>query len=498
MAFSFPPDQAWLPLPAAQWNAESARHLLRRAGWTALPEDVDRAVREGLDPTLDRLFPERPPYFAKPAAVARLQAEMPAMLRQIRQAKGMERRELQRNRLQHGRMALQNMSLEWLTYAATPANSAFAKWTLFLSDVYVVSAQKVQNPAMIYDHFDIIARHGFGRAPALTKAISRSPAMVIYLDLNQSKRQAPNENFAREMFELFVLGEGNYTEHDIKESARAFTGYRANFLTGEFHYYPRLHDPTEKTIFGETGRFTGDDVIDLAYRQPAAGAFVPHEMVKFYLSDTPLPPEYLAALGVEWRRTGYDLRWLAKRFFASQLFYAPEFRANFIKSPIQFVLGLHQDLRLDLPPLARMTINPMREMGQWLFFPPNVRGWVGGHRWIDSATITARRQVVELAFRPLPERILNADEVRDLDDARDNGLTNFSVTNEALAPLVRITPAQAAAKLTGEYLAPAVNDGYRAELAAFIAAAGRAPARHLQIVRRAAATVLQTPEYQLC
>src|SRR4029077_9127772 len=137
-------------------------------------------------------------------------------------------------------------------------------WVLFLSDVYVVSAEKIRNTAHLFEHFDILARHGLGPAPALTKAVSRSPAMVIYLDLNQSQRRAPNENFARELFELFVLGEGNYTEQDIKEAARAFTGYRAQPLDGGFRYVENQHDPTDKTVFGKTGKFTGDEVIDLA------------------------------------------------------------------------------------------------------------------------------------------------------------------------------------------------------------------------------------------
>lgn len=321
--------------------------------------------------------------------------------------------------------------------------------------------------------------------------------MVIYLDLNQSQRHAPNENFARELFELFILGEGNYTEHDIKESARAFTGYRAQPLVGEFRYVPAQHDPTPKTIFGVTGEFTGDDVIDLAYRQRAVASFLPHEMVKFYLSDTPLPPEYLAALGDEWRTNGFNLQWLAHQFFGSQLFFAPEFRANFIKSPIQFYLGLVQDLQLDVAPIARMNLNPLRQMGQWLFFPPNVRGWVGGRNWINSATITARRQLVEMVFAPINERALNADELVDLTAARSNGINNFTVSDKQLEPLAQASATDAAAKLSGDFLPMPTTPEFRSDIEQFIATEHN-PKQRAHVIRRAAATVLQSPEYQLC
>jgi uncharacterized protein (DUF1800 family) len=496
MPLSFPPDKAWHRLPAQNWNRESAAHLLRRASWTATPVEIDRAVHDGLDATLDRLFPPEPKLMPKPRALVRLEEISPTLLRESREKTGEERLQVQRELQERGRLALQELSLRWLNYAAQPDAAAMAKWTLFLSDVYVVSAEKVRNASLIYEHFDILGRHGLGTAPALTKAISRSPAMVIYLDLNQSQRKAPNENFARELFELFVLGEGNYSEADIKESARAFTGYRAQPLLGQFQYVALQHDSTPKTIFGETGPFTGDDVIDLAYQQKAAAAFLPHEMVKFYLSDSSLPPEYLAAIGVSWREAGFDLRWLTRTFFSSQLFFAPEFRGTFIKSPIQFYLGLVQDLQIDVAPIPRMTLNPLRQMGQWLYYPPNVRGWVGGKNWINSATITARRQLVEMVFTPINERSLNADELVDLTAARSNGASDFTVPDANLSPLMDMSPRDVAAKIAAEFLAPNGTEEVRTGVEQFLITAESA--QRLRTIKRALATVLQSPQYQLC
>jgi uncharacterized protein (DUF1800 family) len=496
---ALPPALAWQPLPGAEWNAEAARHLLRRAGWTARRAEVEQAEREGLAATLDRLFPANPALFPAPVQVTRFAEEVPVYAERERQAQAPEERRLiQRERREHAQTAMQDMSLRWLAYAAQPANAAFAKWTLFLSDIYVVGFDKVQNPPFIHQHFDLLARQGLGSAPALAKAVSRSPAMMLYLDLNQNRREAPNENFARELFELFLLGEGNYTEADIKEAARAFTGYRLRPATGEVLFVANQHDSGPKTVFGQTGDLKGDDVIDLAYAQPAAGAFVPHEMVKFYLADAMLPPEYLHALGDSWRTEGgYDLRWLARRFFGSQLFFAPEFRGEFIKSPIQFYLGMLQDLDLDVVPLARFVLNPLRQMGQVLYTPPNVRGWVGGRAWVNSASLAARRTLVELLFTPLDERKVNADEQLDLVAAHTNGVDRFTVADETLKPLAALPAPAAVQALETDYLPIASEPSFTASLAGFITA-GENPAEHMRRIRRATITLLQSPEYQLC
>ena len=497
MNLPFAATAAWQPLPATGWNAEAARHLLRRAGWSAVPAEVARATTEGLAATLDRLFPAAPIPFPEPRLVAHLRAATPEIARNLAgAAEGMEKQRLQREARERTQLAMLDMSIKWLQFAVEPANMAFAKWVFFLSDVYVVGVDKVKNAALIWEHFDILTRHALGGAPALAKAVSRSPAMVAYLDLNQSKRGAPNENFARELFELFLLGEGHYTENDIKEAARAFTGYRQQF--GVFRAAPGQHDPSAKTIFGQTGRFTGDDVIDLAFQQPAAGSFLPHELVKFYLSDAPLPAEYLADLGTWWRGHHYELRALALRFFGSQLFFAPEFRGDFIKSPVQFYLGLVQDLGLSVAPLPRQVLVPLRQMGQMLFNPPNVRGWVGGRTWINSATLAVRRQLVEALFAPVNEDQLNADEQLELVAARANGISNFTVPDTWLAPLASLAPAAAADQLLANFLALPAAPSFRDSVRQFLATDHAAGPPGLRRLRRAAVTLLQSPEYQLC
>jgi uncharacterized protein (DUF1800 family) len=497
MSLSLAPRDAWTPLPASQWDANAARHLLRRAAWSAQPAEVERAVREGLRATLERLFPAEPARLEKPRLIARFEASTMSMQLQMIGTTGDDRLRKQRELQERARQGVQELTIKWLQHASQTETAAFAKWVLFLSDVYVVSAEKVRNAGVVFQHFDILAEHGLGPAPALTKAVSRSPAMVIYLDLGQSQLRAPNENFARELFELFVLGEGNYTESDIKEAARAFTGYRTR-PDGVFRFEARQQDLREKTIFGAKGKFTGDEVIELAYSQPAASTFLPREMARFYLSDESLPKEHVVALGDMWRQSGFELGALLRQFFGSRMFYAPEFRGNQIKSPLQFYLGLMQDLKLDIAPIPRLTVLPLRQMGQALFYPPNVRGWVGGRQWINSATLTARRQFVEQLFNPLDEATLNADEQIELVAARSNGHDRFTAPENAFAALADLDPGEAAVRLTRDLLGAGTATETASSIEKFLVSGGGDRPQRLRRLRRAAITLMQSPEYQLC
>ncbi|MGC4071896.1 MAG: DUF1800 domain-containing protein [Nibricoccus sp.] len=490
------PADAWQPLPASAFDAAAARHLLRRATWSAQPDEVERAVRDGLPATLARLFPAEPVSLAKPKLVERLEDDTPDFAKRLKDAPPEQKRVLQKEARDRSQQAMQDMSIKWLQFAASPATAAQEKWVLFLSDVYVIGYEKVKNAAHVFDHNATLRQYAFRNAPALTKAVSRSPAMVRYLDLQESKRDAPNENFARELFELFVLGEGNYSEKDIKEAARAFTGYRQRY--GQFEFVPRQHDDRPKTVFGKTAPFTGDGVIDLAYKQPAAATYLPHELARFYLTDDPLPPEYLPALGAWWSAQSFDLRALTHRFFGSQLFFSPSYRGNYIKSPIQFYLALTQDLQLDVAPLARQVLGSLRQMGQTLYNPPNVRGWVGGRQWINSATLGSRRQLVQTLFNPINEANLNADEQVEIVAARAEGKDRFVVDSDRLKTFATLTPEQIASRFLDTFLPGTVDPAYRSEVTGFLTTDGRSAAQLAPRIRNTAITLLQSPEYQLC
>ena len=497
MKLDLSPQDAWQPLPDSQWNEDAARHLLRRAGWAAQPPEVARLMKDGLKPSLDRLFPAKANLLPAPRLISNYQAAAPGYVKKLKEADSREQRQvLQREQRERQQQAMQDLSIKWMQFASRPENAATEKWAYFLSDVYVVSQEKVNNPYFVHLHSDTLRQGGLGPAPALTKAISRDPAMIRFLDLQDSRKGAPNENFARELFELFVLGEGNYSEDDIKEAARAFTGYRLR--DESFNFAPSQHDDTAKTVFGKSGKFTGDDVIDLAYTLPAAGRFVPQEMGKFYLSEEVLSPAYLAPLGEWWASTGYDLRQLAQRFFGSRLFFDPAFRGNYIKRPIQFYLGLVQDLNINVAPYPRHSLSTLRLMGEELYRPPNVRGWVGGRLWINSGTLNARRQLVETLFATVNEDNLNADEQVDLVAARSQGIGTFTVTEERLDKMLQsMSPEQITDRFLDYFLPVKVNATFHDNVLAFLTAE-KDESKRIPRLRSTAVTLLQSPEYQLC
>jgi uncharacterized protein (DUF1800 family) len=485
------PYEAWQPLPAAQWDEAAARHLLQRIGWAASPAETARALADGPLPTLKRYFAKMPD-FPKPALIAGVEREGPQMVRRAREGDEQQRRLALQEARERSREALLDLTVKWLQLAARPESAPAEKWLLFLQDVWVVGIEKVRNSALIFQHQDLLRKVALANYPLVAKAMSRSPAMIVYLDLQQSQRDAPNENFARELFELFTLGEGNYTEADIKEAARAFTGYRQR--NGEFAFVARQHDGSRKTVFGEKGAFTGDDVIDLVFKKPAAGVFLPREMAKFYLTDEPLPAAHLDALGAAWAKAGYDLGKLIGVFFTSRLFYAGEYRGNFIKSPLHYYLGLLQNLDLSVVPLPRQLTGAFRQMGQMPFGPPNVRGWVGGKNWINSVTLATRRRVAEALLTPLNEENLNADERLDLDAAYAEGITNFTLSDEKLAAWAALPPDKRARELVTLCLPQAAGSGLEAKLRQHFAAAGNAA----NATRQALAALLTSPDYNLC
>ena len=486
--------EAWQPLPATDWNEAAARHLLQRVGFSATPPELARALQDGPVRTVERYFSAMP-ELPKPRQISNIERDYEAIFQRLNTGTPEEKRMAQQDARERSRDAMFDFTIKWLQLASRPENSPAEKWLLFLSDVWVVGVEKVKNSALIYQHQNILRQGALGSAVRLAKAVSRSPAMVVYLDLQQSRQEAPNENFARELFELFTLGEGNYTENDIKQAARAFTGYRQR--SGEFAFVPRQHDNGSKTVFGHTGQFSGDDVIDLVFRQPAAGTFLPKEMIRFYLTETPLPVELTNALGTWWAEEGYDLRKLAVRFFSSRVFFEPAYRDGYIKMPVQFYLGLLQDLDLSVAPLPRQLIGSLRAMGQMPFDPPNVRGWVGGRSWINSATLAARRQLIQALLSPLNENNLNGDERIELAASYADGISNFTLDQGKLADWAKLPAADRAKQLVRRYVPDLADTDMEKQVAAFLDRSV-AHSQAAGATRAALATLLESPNYQLC
>jgi hypothetical protein len=218
--------------------------------------------------------------------------------------------------------------------------------------------------------------------------VLRDPAMMLYLDTQSSKKGRPNENFAREVMELFTLGEGHYTEQDVREAARAFTGYEFRRIDGTVRHNKRQWDEGEKTVFGKKGRFTGDDVIDLIFEKPEAARLMAGKLWEYFAAEDP-PPAAVDALADSFRRANYEVAPLLREIFLSKPFYSDAVVRNQIKCPIQFLVQLLKQLELREAPRAYTQFS-QEQLGQVLFQPPNVAGWDWGKAWINTNTLLTR------------------------------------------------------------------------------------------------------------
>ena len=251
------------------------------------------------------------------------------------------------------------------------------RMVLFWHNHFTSSLNKVRWPHLLYHQNALFRRLATGNFAELLRAVARDRAMLLYLDSQTNRVGQANENFARELLELFTLGEGQgYTERDIREAARAFTGWMVNPGTGEFTVARRFHDTGSKTFLGRTGRFDGDDIIDIVLDQPRIAEHICEILWRAFVSDTP-DAGAVRRLAAVFRRSGYELRPTLRALFLSAEFRAPANRGVLTKSPVDVVAGTLRFMdALDID--RKKGVRVLRAMGQDLFDPPNVKGWPGG------------------------------------------------------------------------------------------------------------------------
>jgi uncharacterized protein (DUF1800 family) len=260
--------------------------------------------------------------------------------------------------------------------------------------------------------------------------------MLIWLDTRESRKDHPNENFAREVMELFTLGIGNYTETDVQQGARAFTGYRIDPRDETFRYAPFQHDDGNKQFLGQNGPFTGDDVIDIILQQPACAEFITKKLWTFYAYEDP-EPALVSSLAWNFRNSSYEIRPLMNAIFRSAEFYSPDAIRSQIKSPVQWVVQTSKVLETPLPrPL--IAINALRQLGQVPFAPPNVKGWDGGRAWITTSTLLYRYNMANFAIGNGP---LHMEPLRRA-AAANGGKAAFDVQNYQGPDLGKVVPQQ--------------------------------------------------------
>lgn len=299
-------------------------------------------------------------------------------------------------RTQH-REDLKKLNIAWFNQMVNTTSVLHEKMALFwhghfaCRDVNVIYQQKLLH---------IIRSNALGNFGTLLKQVSQSASMISFLNNQQNKKQHPNENFAREVMELFTLGRGNYTEQDIKEAARAFTGWSYS-LDGEFVFRKNNHDNEEKTFFGETKNFSGDDILNKLLENKQTAIYITTKIYKFFVNDTP-NAKNITWLSERFYKNNYDIKLLLKDIFTSQWFYNSENINSNIKSPIELLVGIQNTIPMVIQkPETILLIQ--RSLGQILFYPPNVAGWPGYKNWIDTSSLMIRMQIPRLLknFEPI-------------------------------------------------------------------------------------------------
>ncbi len=251
-------------------------------------------------------------------------------------------------------------------------------------------ATRIQQSLFNKDIIEVFRKNALGNFKDMVFEVSKSPAMLNFLNNQQNKKARPNENFARELMELFTLGRGNYTEKDIRESARAFTGWSYNSL-GEFVNNEKQHDSEEKEFLGKTGNFDGTDIINMILEKPECAHFITEKIYKFFVNETP-DEKIVRSLSQKFYKSNYDIMALADEIFLSDWFYSEKNIGAKIKSPVELIVGIRRIMPMDLQ--NKDTIyNFEKILGQELLQPPNVAGWPTGLAWIDSSTLLLRMKI---------------------------------------------------------------------------------------------------------
>ncbi len=381
---------------AGAWNARLAAHLLRRAGFGGSPADVDRAAAGSMNAAVEALlhFPSTDALPAEPQLIDDLEgrplattmpaAETTPAADAATTAIVEARRQRQMLRRQQDRADV----TWWLNRMLASPAPLQEKLTLYLHGHFATANNtKGVYGLDIVEQNQLLRRYALGNWRELTHDVARDRAMLKWLDNARNVKAHPNENFARELMELFTLGIGNYTEADVRESARAFTGYTFRRRTGEFFFNAQQHDDGSKTFLGKTGNLNGDDVIDIVFAQPAAPKYFAKRLLEFFVYSDP-EPALIDALAATIRANDFNMAPVFATLFRSDVFYSDRAYRALVKSPVEFVIGSYK--LFGFAEIAAPTIGVLGRMGQIPFHPPSVKGWDGGAAWLNTQTVLAR------------------------------------------------------------------------------------------------------------
>jgi uncharacterized protein (DUF1800 family) len=385
-ANAWDPKGAWAPYSPSDetpWNLRRVVHLHRRAGFATTCSELQRDRKDGPAKSIDRLLAGRsregvPDNFDTIAA-------------QLAERTG----------------SVGGLKTWWLYRMYAGPDPLGERLTLLWHNHFATSNEKVRNGTAMKRQNDLFRKHGREPFGELLRAVVRDPALLVWLDAPANRKGKPNENLGRELMELFTLGIGNYTEADVKAAARALTGWRVK--NGAFHEWPADHDDGEKTILGKTGRWTGDDLLRILLEHPATARRLAWRICEWLMGEKAVDAAALDALAAGLRRHDLEVRWGVETVLRSRAFFADGNIGNRVLGPVEFVIGTARALeRFDPPPSSLLLAEWTAQMGQDLFYPPNVFGWPGGRDWLTTRGIIARANYAaalvegELAARTVP------------------------------------------------------------------------------------------------
>lgn len=410
------------PIAESDWSYARAAHLIERAGFGATPADIQRLEKSSPQAVVDWLVdyesidnsslepfddseifdPGMDPFPTSRADAVRIARENGEALGVKVLPEGSSR-PLQPvvDKFFYGLRAdvleTRRLGLWWSQRMLSTARPLEEKLTFFWHGHFATSDVKVRDYRMMRKQNEMLRSHANGNFRDLLLGVMRDPAMLIYLDNGENVKDHPNENFGRELLELFTMGVGNYTEKDIREASRAFTGWTNDVL--DFRFAAHLHDAGSKTFLAHTGNLGGEEIIDIILEQPATAEFIAAKLYRFFVREE-ISPTLRTALGRRLRNASYELKPLLKAIFLSRDFYSPLSVATQIKSPVQLVVSTYRKMGLSVVPTVPDFSSLTGALGQSLFYPPNVAGWSSGRTWITPATLLQRGNLMRSVLLP--------------------------------------------------------------------------------------------------
>jgi uncharacterized protein (DUF1800 family) len=384
-------------LTPLQMTPQQVRHLLVRTGFAPTQTEVDKLVGKSAQSAIaDIVTAARAakPKYPPPAFVGN---PTPIPANQLKTVD--ERQEQRRHQIAEG----VELKAWWLREMLETPTPLAERMVLFWHNHFATSQQKVVRSQAMWRQHQLFRTHALGSFASLLHGIAKDPAMLVYLDAANSRRDAPNENFAREVMELFTLGEasqgGGYNEQDIKEVARAFTGWSVDREDFSFKFRAPAHDIFSKTVLGKVGLFNGDDVLNIMLAQAACGEFIVGKLWKEFVSPTPDKTE-IKRIAKRFSQNGYAIDSALADLFATDAFWAESNRGSLIKSPVDLVVGTVRQFAFSYSDVLPFVLKTS-QLGQNLLMPPNVKGWPGYTDWINATTLLERKNFTQQLFRSI-------------------------------------------------------------------------------------------------